>query len=123
VHAWTSYVERYEVATKMARLAVERDLKNSKYSDGENFPTFITVMRNKWAKVNSLGSSIDDDDFKSILLTSLPSLWTPIIAVCLKDGTSTETISLLETWLLHFSQNKSSNPVTALQVFRHPQRD
>jgi len=45
--AWTSYVERYEVATKMARLAAEQDLKNSKYSDGENFPIFITIMRNK----------------------------------------------------------------------------
>jgi len=121
--AWISYVERYEVATKMARLAAEWDLKNSKYSDGKNFPTFITVMRNKWAKANSLGSSIDDDDFKSILLTSLPSSWTPIIAICLKDGTSTETISLLKTWSLHFSQNKFSNPVIALQVSRPPQRD
>ena len=45
--AWISYVERYEVATKMARLAAEWNLKNSKYSDGKNFPTFITVMRNK----------------------------------------------------------------------------
>ena len=70
--AWTSYVKRYEIATKMARLAAEWDLKNSKYSDGENFSTFITVMRNKWAKANSLGSLIDDDNFKSILLTSLP---------------------------------------------------
>jgi len=65
--AWTSYVKRYEVATKMARLAAKRDLKNSKYSDGENFPIFITIMRNKWAKANSLGSLIDDDNFKSIL--------------------------------------------------------
>ena len=80
-------------------------------------------MRNKWAKANSLGSSIDDNDFKSILLTSLPSSWTPIIAIYLKDSTSTKTISLLKTWLLHFSQNKSSNLVTALQVSRPPRRD
>jgi len=77
VDVWTSYVKIYEIATKMARLAAKRDLKNSKYSDGENFPTFITVMRNKWAKANSLESLIDNNDFKSILLTSLPSSWTP----------------------------------------------
>jgi len=107
----------------MAKLAAKHDLKSSKYSDGRNFPTFITVMRNKWAKANLLGSLIDNNDFKSILLTSLSSSWTSIIAVCLKDGTLTETISLLKMWLLYFSQNKSSNLVTVLQVSKPSQRD
>jgi len=31
--SWASYVERYEVSIKMARLAAEQDLKNTTYSE------------------------------------------------------------------------------------------
>jgi len=71
-------------------------------------------MRNKWTKVNSLGSNIDNDDFKNILLTSLPPSWSPIVVTCLKEGFLTEMISLLEIWSLHFSHNKHYNPIAAL---------
>ena len=118
--SWTSYVERYEVSTKMARLAAEQDLKNTTYSECQDFSTHISILRSKWAKANLLGATIDDEDFKMILLTSLPASWSPIIATCIKDGTSTEAISLLETWSLHFSPKSSINPVAALQVTKPP---
>jgi len=118
--SWTSYVERYEVSTKMARLAAEQDLKNTTYSECQDFSTHISILRSKWAKANLLGATIDDEDFKMILLTSLPASWSPIIAICIKDGTSTEAISLLETWSLHFSPKSSINPVAALQVTKPP---
>ena len=101
--AWISYTEQYEVATKLARLATERDLRNSTYSDHEDFTTFITIMRNKWAKANSLGSNIDDDDFKNILLTSLPLSWSPIVATCLKEGSSCHKLhSAISPSILHW---------------------
>ena len=80
-------------------------------------------MRNKWARANSLGSNIDDDDFENIFLTSLPPSWSPIVAICLKEGSSTETISFLETWSYHFSPNKHHNPVAALQINKSIQKD
>ena len=104
----------------MARLAAEQDLKNTTYSECQDFSTHISILRSKWAKANLLGATIDDEDFKMILLTSLPASWSPIIAICIKDGTSTEAISLLETWSLHFSPKSSINPVAALQVTKPP---
>jgi len=121
--SWASYVERYEVSTKMARLAAEQDLKNTTYSERQDFSTHVSILRSKWAKANLLGATIDDEDFKMILLTSLPASWNPIIATCIKDGTSTEAISLLETWSLHFSPKSSINPVAALQVTKPPRKD
>jgi len=118
--SWTPYVERYEVSTKMARLAAEQDLKNTTYSKRQDLSTHVSILRSKWAKVNLLGATIDDEDFKMILLTSLPVSWNPIIATCIKDSTSTEAISLLETWSLHFSPKSSINPVAALQVTKPP---
>jgi len=61
-----------------------------------------------------------NEDFKMILLTSLPASWSPIITTCIKDGTSTEAISLLGTCSLHFSPKSSINPVAALQVTKPP---
>jgi len=121
--AWISYTEQYKVATKLARLATKQDLRNLTYSDHEDFATFITIMRNKWAKVNSLGSNTDDDDFKNILLILLSLSWSPIVATCLKERSLTETISLLETWSLHFSHNNYHNSVMALQVNKPTQKD
>jgi len=118
--SWASYVERYEVSTKMARLAAEQDLKNTTYSEHQDFSTHVSILRSKWAKANLLGATINDKNFKMILLTSLPASWNPIIATCIKDGTSTEAISLLETWSLHFSPKSSINPVAALQVTKPP---
>jgi len=118
--SWASYVERYEVSTKMARLAAEQDLKNTTYSECQDFSTYVSILRSKWAKTNLLGATIDDEDFKMILLTFLPVSWNLIITTCIKDGTSTEAISLLKTWSLHFSPKSSINPVTALQVTKPP---
>jgi len=45
--AWKSYKEGYEVASDMARQNAEQELRSIVFSDNDNFPAFITTMRNK----------------------------------------------------------------------------
>jgi len=69
--AWTFYIKRYKISTKIARLAAEQDLKNTTYSERQDFSTHLSILRSKWAKANSLGSTTDDETFKMILLILL----------------------------------------------------
>jgi len=98
-------------------------LKNTTYSECQDFSTHVSILRSIWAKTNLLGATINEEDFKIILLTSLPASWNPIIATCIKDGTFTEAISLLKTWSLHFSPKSPINPVAVLQVTKPPQKN
>jgi len=70
--AWSSYINTYEKASNMAWLNAEQTLQNMTYSDRTDFNNFIINMHNKWSDARALGSKINDEDFKDIIITSLP---------------------------------------------------
>ena len=47
--AWKSYRDNYEVASDMAQQNTKQDLCTTTYFDNDDFPTFIAMLRNKWA--------------------------------------------------------------------------
>ena len=77
----------------MAQQNAEQDLCATTYSDNDDFPTFISMLRNKWAQANALGAAIFDKNFKTIVINSLPRSWNLIIASLSKDMPSSEAIS------------------------------
>jgi len=56
----------------MAQLNAEQTLWNMTYSDRTDFNNFIINMHNKWLDARALGSKINNEDFKDIIITSLP---------------------------------------------------
>jgi len=65
--AWKSYRDNYEVASNMAWQNAEQDLYATTYSNNDDFPIFIAMLRNKWAQANALGTAISDKNpIKSI---------------------------------------------------------
>jgi len=94
--AWRSYKASYEAASDMARQNAEQELRNLTFSEGDDFQTHVTIMRNKLSQARALGADITDKNFKTILLNSLPGSWDPVVASLYKDIPVSETISQLQ---------------------------
>ena len=56
----------------MTQLNIEQTLQNMTYSDRTDFNNFIINMHNKWSDARALRSKINNEDFKDIIITSLP---------------------------------------------------
>ena len=89
----------------MARQNAEQELRNLTFSEGDDFQTHVTIMRNKLSQARALGANITDKNFKTILLNSLPGSWDPVVASLYKDIPVSETISQLQVWWLRISRN------------------
>ena len=93
----------YEKASEIVTLNAEQELRNLKYSDNDDFPNHITLLKNKLAYVRTLGAKISDKSFIAIILNSLPLSWDPVVASIPKSVSVNEVISQLHTWWLKIS--------------------
>ncbi|KAF7778932.1 hypothetical protein Agabi119p4_3277 [Agaricus bisporus var. burnettii] len=116
--AWKSYLDNYEVASEIALLNVEMELRNMIYNDGEDFTEFISRLRTKWSNANALGAKIDDKSFRTIILSSLPRSWDPIVATLYTTQSSRDAIQQLLTHWARVSRNRvtTSQTTSALQA-------
>ncbi|KAF7762622.1 hypothetical protein Agabi119p4_9215 [Agaricus bisporus var. burnettii] len=95
--AWKLYVETYQVASEVAILNAEMDLRNMTYADGQDFVEFISRIRTKWSNVTALGASINDKAFRTIILNALPRSWDSIVATLYTTQSSRDAINQLMT--------------------------
>jgi len=104
--AWTSYINTYEKASNMARLHAEQILQNLTYSDRTDFNDFIINMWSKWSDARALGSKITNEDFKDIIISSLPESWNPTAAPLYDPNmTSADAIARLQIWYIKTNKN------------------
>lgn len=117
--AWKSYIDSYEVASEIALLNADLELRSMKYDDSQDFPEHIANMRVKWAHANALGANVSDQSFKTIVLNSLPRSWDAVVASLYCAQTSVEAISQLNVHWLRISRDRATGTkpiVTALQT-------
>ena len=69
---WKSYINGYGSTSSMARWSAERELRNLTYSDSDDFPNHIAILRNKLYNANALGAGIMDESFKTNIQTRSP---------------------------------------------------
>ena len=53
---------------------IEQELWNMTYSNNNDFLNHITIIYNKWAYANTLGITISDISFKTIILNVLDNI-------------------------------------------------
>jgi len=95
--AWTSYINTYKKTSNMAYLNTEQTLQNMTYLDHTNFNNFIINMYNKWSDARALGSKINDENFKDIIITFLPESWNSIATLLYNPNmTSVDAIAYLQ---------------------------
>ena len=59
----------------MTQLNTEQILQNTLYTDYTNFTNFIINMHTKWSDARALGSKINNEDFKDIIISALSESW------------------------------------------------
>jgi hypothetical protein len=116
--AWKSYKDTYEVASEIAIINADRDLRNTLYNDGEDFQEFINRMRTKWSNATALGAPIDDRAFRTIILSALPQSWDPIVATLYTTQTSRDAINQLMTHWARISRDRISNTRTSTSALQ-----
>jgi hypothetical protein len=118
--AWKSLTSQYKISSDLAMVTAQRDLRNTTYADGNDFPTHISNLRTKWAIANSAGAKIDDTDFRMIVLSSLPESWDSVVGTLYEAKSSADVINRLTIHWNRIDRSKSvTNPamtVTALQT-------
>jgi hypothetical protein len=70
---WDAIKEIYQKGSKMITVDLERKLQGTKLGDDEDTRAHFTQLSNMKEQLASMGKIIDDDEFASILLGSLPS--------------------------------------------------
>jgi hypothetical protein len=118
--AWTSLTSQYKISSDLAVVTTQHDLRNTTFSDRNDFPTHISNLHTKWVTANNAGAKITDTDFRMIILSSLPESWDSVVGTLYEAKSSADVISHL---MIHWNRTDHSksviNPatvVTALQT-------
>jgi gag-polypeptide of LTR copia-type len=69
---WDAIKEIYQKRSKMITVDLGRKLQSTKLSDNEDARAHFTHLSDMREQLSSMGKTIDDDEFASILLGSLP---------------------------------------------------
>ena len=75
-------MDLYDKMSEIAKLYAEKQLRSLYLCDRNDFPNYIMLLRQLWQKVNSIDGAISNTIFRSILLGSLSTSWSPIVATC-----------------------------------------
>ena len=103
---WQSLRAVHETRSESAITAAKRTFYGMRAADDANIPEHIAEMRKQYNKLVQKGCKISDEEFKSVLVMSLPASWDYYVASyqgsATKDGkpgsgtTSQDLISILQ---------------------------
>lgn len=99
--AWKLLSDRYKTTTDLARVYAQRELRGTRMDEGDNFLAHLSNLHTKHKQAISVGTKIDDHDFREIILTLLPLSWDTIISTIGASESSINTIIRLE---MHWSR-------------------
>jgi hypothetical protein len=77
---WQSLCAVHEVRGQSAITAAKRTFYGTRAADEVNIPEHIAKMCRQQNRLNQMGCQISDEEFKSVLVMSLPQLWDHFIA-------------------------------------------
>ncbi|KIJ23037.1 hypothetical protein M422DRAFT_196412 [Sphaerobolus stellatus SS14] len=121
---WKSLLELYDVKSDLAIVNAERELRNVRLTDNDDFPTHIATLRTKWSIANAAGANISDTSFRMIVLTSLPSSWDSYITTLFDSKTSAEVVTRLNMYWMQVSRSKTPGAnTTVFQTNTKPPRE
>ena len=95
--AWKSLTDVHDLAMGMGLLAADSNLCMLRHIDGADLGAHITAMREAWAKTKAQGRKITDDDFRLIVIASMPKEWNVYISTLDTFKTSAEVITKLHS--------------------------
>ena len=73
VSIWKSVKDNYETHSEMTRINADNELRTLKYTNNDDFPIHLSIIHNKLSQVQTMGITILNTSFKTILL----NFWNP----------------------------------------------
>ncbi|KNZ81001.1 hypothetical protein J132_03295, partial [Termitomyces sp. J132] len=120
--AWKALTDNYGIFSKIAAMNAEKRLCATEFMDGMDFLKHVKDLREKWKSATKKGANIDNKNFRTILIASLPESWNAIVAGVYSKTESKDVIAALTThWdQLVLQQQKAGVLVMALQAQTKP---
>lgn len=106
--AYESLNDGFAVVSDLALVNAERELRDLRYIDGQDFDDHLSSLRICWNAANAQGAQIDDARFRGIIIASLPASWNIIIAGLDIHKSSNNVISRLRMWDAQVNGGKAS---------------
>ena len=88
---WENLTAMHEIHGQQSITALRHTLYHTKAVEGDDIVAHVNKMRSHQATLHQMGSIINDEDFKSILVSSLPVTWDAFTASYLGSQTGTGT--------------------------------
>ena len=79
MEVWNAIKALYQTRSKMITVDLGKKLQNTKLGDKDNAQAHFTQLMNLREQLASMGKTLNDDEFASILLGSLPPSYSPTI--------------------------------------------
>jgi len=89
---WKMAKDNCEITSEMTKINAQEELRTIKYTDDDDFSTYLSIMHCKLSQVRAMETTISDNTFKVILLNSLPKTWNPAVAPLYNNTSLTEAI-------------------------------
>jgi hypothetical protein len=113
---WQSLRAVHETRGHSAITAAKRTFYGTRAADDVNIPEHIATMRTQYNKLSQMGCKIPDEEFKSVLVMSLPPIWDHFVgsyqgthtATTDKDGKQGITSQELTSILIDEYQRRTS---------------
>lgn len=71
--AYKSLKDGFAITSDLALVNAERELRDLRYVEGQDFNNHLSALRTCWTSANSQGATIDDTRFRGIIIASLPA--------------------------------------------------
>lgn len=111
---WTTLLNRYEKQDIVSQTALIDRLRMKKYEDGTSLVDHIAELNRGRTLASHAGANITDENYKMIIIQSLPPSWNNVSMPLYSLQSSGEVVSRLETYELHLAaQRQTAVPNTS----------
>ena len=93
--AWNALTTTYDAVSDIGRLNAENALRSITHVNGTDITTHFAVLRKAWERAIGQGSKINDSEFRTIILGSMPREWSIYISTLYEQKTSADVIARL----------------------------
>ena len=92
---WENLVSVHEIRGQQTILALQRTLYRTSAQEGEDIVLHLTLMRSLQTELHQMGSVVEDQEFKNIIMTSLPDLWSAWISTYIQQQSEVNSHTIL----------------------------
>ena len=92
---WENLVSVHEIRGQQTILALQCTLYRTSAQEGEDIVLHLTLMRSLQTELHQMGSVVEDQEFKNIVMTSLPDLWSAWISTYIQQQSEVNSHTIL----------------------------